>query len=102
MKSQWQCIQENIGTWHGSFTQFDADGQQLKDTPSVLTLAETEPNKTIQLTLERTPANGSPDIICRSFSAPGLAPYVYFLRRVHLLKDLLSGQLLASLGRKCR
>jgi len=78
MKSQWQCIQQNIGTWHGSFTQFSPDGEQIKDTPSVLTLEETEADKTMQLTLERWPSDGAPDVVNRSFSAPGPAPYVYF------------------------
>ncbi|MGB7249765.1 MAG: DUF3598 family protein [Phormidesmis sp.] len=78
MKSQWSCIQQNIGTWHGSFTQFSPEGQQLKDTPSVLTLEETEPGKRMQLTLERTPEGGTPDIVRREFSYPGPAPYVYF------------------------
>jgi hypothetical protein len=78
MKSQWQCIQQNIGTWRGSFTQFSPDGIQVKDTPSVLTLTETEPDKKMQITLERTPANGQPETIQREFSYPGPAPYVYF------------------------
>ncbi len=78
MKSQWQCIQQNIGTWQGSFTQFSPDGEQIKDTPSVLTLEETETNKTMQLTLERWPSDGAPEVTSRSFSAPGPAPYAYF------------------------
>ncbi|MGB3296885.1 MAG: DUF3598 family protein [Phormidesmis sp.] len=78
MTSQWQCIQKNIGTWQGSFTQFSPDGEQLKDTPSVLTLAETEPGKKMQLTLERSPLGGSTETTRREFTAPGPAPYVYF------------------------
>lgn len=78
MISQWQCIQQNIGTWHGSFTQFSPDGEQLKDTPSVLSLAETEPGQKMQLTLERTPPGSSTETTQRVFSAPGPAPYVYF------------------------
>ncbi len=78
MKNQWQCIQQNIGTWHGSFTKFSAKGEQLKDTPSVLTLEETEADKTMQLTLKRTPADGTTDVTQRSFSAPGPAPYICF------------------------
>ncbi|MGC1308829.1 MAG: DUF3598 family protein [Phormidesmis sp.] len=78
MKSQWECIQQNIGAWHGSFTQFSPDGKQLKDTPSVLTLSETEPGQTMQLTLERTPEDSSKDVVTREFSHPGPAPYVYF------------------------
>ncbi len=78
MKSQWQCIQQNIGIWRGSFTQFSPEGEQVKDTPSVLTLEETDADKTMQLTLERWPSDREPDITKRSFSAPGPAPYVYF------------------------
>ena len=78
MISQWRCIQQNIGTWHGSFTQFSPEGEQVKDTPSVLTLAEIEPGEKMQLTLERSPASGSKDITRREFLAPGPAPYVYF------------------------
>ena len=78
MKPQWQCIKQNIGTWKGSFTKFSPDGEQIKDTPSVLTLEETEADKTMQLTLERWPEDGTADVTERSFSAPGPAPYVYF------------------------
>lgn len=86
MISQWQCIRQNIGTWHGSFTQFSPDGEQLKDTPSVLTLEETEPDKKMQLTLTRfskreaapTSNSNPPDIVTKEFSHPGPAPYVYF------------------------
>ena len=78
MKSQWDCIRQNIGVWQGSFTQFSADGQQEKDTPSVLTLTETEPGEKMQLTLARTPLGESTNTVRRDFSAPGPAPYVYF------------------------
>ncbi|MEM8502063.1 MAG: DUF3598 family protein [Cyanobacteria bacterium P01_D01_bin.1] len=78
MFSQWQCIQQNIGTWYGSFTKFSPEGEQVKDTPSVLTLEETDPGKTMRLTLKRTPPGGTTDVTTRSFSAPGPAPYVYF------------------------
>ena len=78
MRSQWDCIRENVGIWHGSFTQFSAEGEQVKDVPSVLTLAEVEPGKKMQLTLERTPPGESTSKTRRDFSAPGPAPYVYF------------------------
>lgn len=78
MTSQWQNIRQNIGTWHGSFTQFSPDGRQVSDTPSVLTLEETEPDKTMALTLTRTPADGPEKVNRLTFTAPGPAPYVYF------------------------
>ncbi|MGB3788799.1 MAG: DUF3598 family protein [Phormidesmis sp.] len=78
MLTQWRCIQQNLGTWYGSFTRFSAEGEPVKDTPSVLTLQETEPDKTMQLTLKRTPPGETTEVTTRSFSAPGPAPYVYF------------------------
>lgn len=78
MLSQWQCIRQNIGTWYGSFTKFSPDGEQLKDTPSVLTLKETKLDQTMQLVLKRMPTGGTTDVTTRSFSAPGPAPYVCF------------------------
>ena len=78
MISQWRCIQQNMGAWHGSFTQFSPEGEQVKDTPSVLTLEEVELGEKMQLTLERSPESGSKEITRREFFAPGPAPYVYF------------------------
>lgn len=76
--SQWQCIQKNIGEWHGAFVQFSPTGQQVKVTPSVLTLKESEPGKTMVLTLERTTPAGETDITRQTFHYPGPAPYVLF------------------------
>ncbi len=86
MTPQWQCIRQNIGTWHGSFTQFSPNGKQLKDVPSILTLEETEPGKKMQLTLKRfserkaasTSDGNPPNVVTKEFSYPGPAPYVYF------------------------
>lgn len=78
MVSQWQCIRPNIGTWYGSFMQFSSDGKLVKDTPSVLTLAETELGKTMTLTLVRSPASEPEKVNNLTFTAPGPAPYVYF------------------------
>ncbi len=78
MISQWDCIQQNIGTWHGSFTQFSPAGEQVKETPSVLTLEESEPGEKMQITLVRSPSGESTSTITQSFAYPGPAPYVYF------------------------
>jgi len=76
--SQWACIQQNIGVWHGAFEQFSPDGERVKETPSVLTLEETEPNKTMILTLERSPQNEPKKVNKLTFTYPGPAPYTYF------------------------
>ena len=74
MVSQWQCIQQNIGTWHGSFMQISPGGELVKDTPRVLTLEETELDKTMALTLERFPAGEDKKVNRLTFTAPGPAP----------------------------
>ncbi|MGB3293838.1 MAG: DUF3598 family protein [Phormidesmis sp.] len=78
MNSQWQCIQQNIGTWHGSFTQFSPEGKQIKDTPSVLTLEETQLDEKMRLILERSPEGSPPNVVTREFSYPGPAPSILF------------------------
>ncbi|MEL6553066.1 MAG: DUF3598 family protein [Cyanobacteria bacterium J06621_11] len=76
--SQWDCLRQNIGTWQGSFAQFSPTGEQVKDTPSVLTLEETDPNQTMTLVLERFPKNGEKKTNRLTFTAPGPAPAAYF------------------------
>lgn len=36
MKSQWDCLLENLGEWQGSFTQFSPDGTLIQDTPTIV------------------------------------------------------------------
>lgn len=79
MKSQWDCLRENLGEWHGSFQQFDPDGHELTDTPSVLILDEQPAEKSIRLVLRRwsnLPPGASrddvtPQEMVRSFTYPG-------------------------------
>ena len=78
MLSQWQCLQQNLGIWHGAFRQFSPDSELVKETPSVLTLEETEPGQTMELTLERTPAEEDKQVNHITFTAPGPAPATYF------------------------
>lgn len=71
MKSQWDCLRENLGEWHGSFTQFSPEGQERQDTPSVLVLEEDPEAQTIRLVLTRSPHDGPAHEMVRSFSYPG-------------------------------
>ena len=71
VKSQWDCLRENLGEWHGSFTQFSPDGIELKDTPSVLVLEESPGSQTIRLVLTRSPVDAPVHEMVRSFSYPG-------------------------------
>jgi len=57
MRSQWECLLQNLGEWQGSFTRFSLQGEQLEDTPSVLNLEQVNDNQIVRLTLRRFPPN---------------------------------------------
>ena len=57
MRSQWECLLQNLGQWQGSFTHLSPQGEELEDTPSVLNLEEVNDNQTVRLTLRRFPLN---------------------------------------------
>ncbi|MBD0363613.1 MAG: DUF3598 family protein, partial [Coleofasciculus sp. C3-bin4] len=55
MPSQWECLLKNLGEWQGSFTRFSSQGEQLEDTPSVVSLEGLNENQTIRQTLRFLP-----------------------------------------------
>jgi hypothetical protein len=57
MPSQWECLLQNLGEWEGSFTHLSPQGEQLKDTPSVVSLEGINDNQTIRQTIRFYPAN---------------------------------------------
>ncbi|MEB3293745.1 MAG: DUF3598 family protein, partial [Synechococcales bacterium] len=53
MKSQWQCLFENLGQWQGSFTSMSIAGESIEEIPSLLILeALGEEHARITLTRE--------------------------------------------------
>jgi Domain of unknown function (DUF3598) len=52
MKSQWQCLFENVGQWQGSFTSMTIAGAVLEEIPSLLILEALEPEHA-RITLTR-------------------------------------------------
>jgi hypothetical protein len=72
MKSQWDCVLENLGEWHGSFTQFDPDGIELEDIPSIIRLEGINQNQAIHLVLTRLyGGDRQPHAMVVDFSTPG-------------------------------
>jgi hypothetical protein len=55
MPSQWECLLKNLGEWQGSFTRFSPQGEQLEDTPTVVTLEGLNGNQTIRQIIRRLP-----------------------------------------------
>ncbi len=63
MRAQWENFLQNLGEWHGSFTQISSAGEVVKDTPSTLLLEGLDQNQSVRLTLRRFPP--SPDGITK-------------------------------------
>ncbi len=53
MKSQWECVLENLGEWVGSFTTINAQGELIDDIPSIIRLEGLRDNQAIHLVLKR-------------------------------------------------
>ena len=48
MKSQWECLLENLGQWQGSFTRFSPQGELLEDIPTIVSLEGLDSNQKIR------------------------------------------------------
>lgn len=59
MGSQWENFLQNLGEWHGSFTQLSPQGEVVKDTPSIIFLEGLNDNTTVRLKLQRFSPNPS-------------------------------------------
>jgi Domain of unknown function (DUF3598) len=77
MKSQWECVRQNLGDWQGSFTHISPQGDILEDIPSHISLTSSADKSTIHLVLTRSypAAPGSPELVPQvmaiDLSAPG-------------------------------
>jgi hypothetical protein len=53
MRSQWECLLQNLGCWYGSFTRLSPQGEILEDIPSETSLQLKEDGQTIRQTVRR-------------------------------------------------
>ncbi|WP_146138384.1 DUF3598 family protein [Chamaesiphon polymorphus] len=53
MKSQWECVLQNLGEWQGSFTRLSPTGEEIEDIPSLISLTGVDENRAIHLSLTR-------------------------------------------------
>ena len=53
MKSQWECVLENLGEWVGSFTTVTSKGELIEDIPSIIKLSGIRDDRAIHLVLNR-------------------------------------------------
>lgn len=53
MKSQWECLLQNLGEWRGSFTQLAPNGEVLSDTPTIVAFEAINNNQTMRQLVRR-------------------------------------------------
>ncbi|WP_310490329.1 DUF3598 family protein [Chamaesiphon sp. VAR_69_metabat_338] len=53
MKSQWDCVLQNLGKWQGSFTRLSPLGEEIEDIPSLISLTGVNEDLAIHLALTR-------------------------------------------------
>ncbi|MEY2978425.1 MAG: hypothetical protein RLZZ435_2564, partial [Cyanobacteriota bacterium] len=66
--NQWQNFLKNLGEWQGSFTQLTPEGQEIRSTPSLLTLEGFEENQRVQFRLRRYADFSYPDPPIQDYS----------------------------------
>ena len=71
MPSQWDCLLQNLGEWQGSFTRFSPQGEQLEDTPTVVSLEGLNDNQTIRQIIRRLPPGQPVDEKVLEYSSLG-------------------------------
>ena len=57
MRSQWECLLQNLGEWQGSFTQLSPQGELLEDIPTVVSFQGLDNNQTMRQTVRRLRPN---------------------------------------------
>ncbi|MBV9385405.1 MAG: DUF3598 family protein [Chroococcidiopsidaceae cyanobacterium CP_BM_ER_R8_30] len=57
MRTQWECLLQNLGEWQGSFTHLSPKGELIEDTPTVVSLEGLNSNQTIRQVVRRLPPN---------------------------------------------
>lgn len=55
MRSQWECLLQNLGEWQGSFTRLSPQGALLEDVPTVVTFEGLNNNQTMRQCVRRMP-----------------------------------------------
>lgn len=57
MNSQWDYFLKNLGEWHGSFTRMSPQGEQIAETPTLVTLEGLNNNKNVHQVVRYLPPN---------------------------------------------
>lgn len=57
MLSQWDCFLKNLGEWHGSFTRLSPQGEEINDTPTLVTFEGLNDNQDVHQVVRYLPPN---------------------------------------------
>ncbi|MDJ0649296.1 MAG: DUF3598 family protein [Xenococcaceae cyanobacterium MO_188.B19] len=57
MLSQWDSFLKNLGEWQGSFTRLSPQGQEIEDTPTIVTLEGRENNQAVHQVVHYLPVD---------------------------------------------
>ncbi len=69
MKSQWECVLQNLGKWEGSFTLFSPQGELIEDIPSLISIQGIQDDRAIHLVLQRFyPIAGTTELVPKTIS----------------------------------
>lgn len=71
MKTQWECLLQNLGEWQGSFTRFSPLGELIEDTPTVVSFEGLNSNQTIRQIVRRFRVNQPPEEKILEYSSLG-------------------------------
>lgn len=71
MRSQWECLLQNLGEWQGSFTRFSPQGELLEDTPTVVSLQGLNNNQSLRQVIRRSLGDGRVDEKVLEYSSLG-------------------------------
>ncbi len=64
MLTQWKCFLKNLGKWHGSFTCFSPQGEEISDTPTLVTLEGLNGNQNVhQVVIYLPPDEPSREVV---------------------------------------
>ena len=57
MLAQWDCFLKNLGEWQGSFTRFSPQGEEISDTPTLVTLEGLNNDRNVHQVVRYLPPN---------------------------------------------
>ncbi len=78
ISSQWEYFLKNLGEWRGSFTLFSIRGQEIEDTPTVVSFASSNENKNVRQVVRYLPVDQPPKDLVLNYTHTSLSSSIRF------------------------